>query len=201
MQWNLLTAQNLAIIDQEVSGNKFSSAEYEIVRRIIYESGDLDYYSLVSFSNDALSSGMAGLNARIPIIVDTSIIQKSVFSSLQLTFFNPVYSIEDISISDSVSMLENLARRYPSAIYVFGKNQMLLTSLLDFMPSQEILPSLIVTTVSGFIHKEAINMKLRDSSISHIRVDSCKGGVNLAVAIIDGLIDLAWTAKQLTLNN
>ncbi|BAQ60944.1 cobalt-precorrin-8x methylmutase [Geminocystis sp. NIES-3708] len=205
MKWNLLTAQNLAIIDQEVNRGKFSPAEYEIVRRTIYVSGDFDYHSLVSFSSNALQSGAAALSARVPIIVDTSILQTSITSLLQSTFLNPVYSVEAISSNivfeqKPSSILENLAYRYPYAIYVFGQNQIILDSLLDFIESQEIKPSLIITTASGFIYKEAINMKLRDSSISHIRVDSCKGGVNLAMAIIDGLIDLAWMAKQLTIN-
>ncbi|MBL1209463.1 precorrin-8X methylmutase [Geminocystis sp. GBBB08] len=202
MEWNLLTAQNLAIIDQEVSRGNFSPAEYEIIRRIIYVSGDFDYYSLISFTGNALKSGAAALSARVPILVDTPIIQTGIIPLLQTTFLNPVYCINENSTTlcfdlKNSLILPTLANRYPSAIYIIGQNQIILTSLLDLIPSQEIQPSLIITTASGFIHKEAINLKLRDSSISHIRIDSCKGGANLAIAIFNGLIDLAWNAKQL----
>lgn len=206
MKWNLLTAQNLAIIDHEVNRGKFSPAEYEIVRRMIYVSGDFDYYSLVNFTNNALLSGAAALSARVPIIVDTPILQSEITSLLQTTFLNPVYCIEEISVSaffeqKTSLILQSFANRYPSAIYLFSQNQIMLASLLDLIQSKQIQPSLIIATPSGFIHKEAINMKLRNCSVSHIRIDSCKGGVNLAIAIFDGLIDLAWTAKQLTINN
>jgi precorrin-8X/cobalt-precorrin-8 methylmutase len=201
MKWDLLTAQNMAIIDQEVSQGKFSPAQYEIVRRMIYVSGDLDYHSLVYFTTNALSSGAAALSARVPIIVDTLAIQAGINSLLQTTFLNPVYCLEQISIPVSFeqknsSILTTLANRYPSAIYIFGENQLLLASLLDFISLQKIQPSLIITTPAGFIHKEVINMKLKNSSLSHIRIDSCKGGVNLALAIFDGLIDLAWKENE-----
>lgn len=206
IKWNLLTAQNLAIIDQQISRGTFSPAEYEIVRRMIYVSGDFDYHSLVNFTGNALLSGAAALSARVPIIVDTPIIQVGITSLLQATFLNPVYCLEEIPVSaffeQKVSLiLRSFTNRYPSAIYLFGQNQIMLASLLDFIQSKQIQPSLIIATPFGFIHKEAINMKLRNCSVSHIRIDSCKGGVNLAIAIFDGLIDLAWTAKQLTINN
>ena len=40
MEWNLLTAQNLAIIDREIELHSFSPAEYEIIRRVIYQTAD-----------------------------------------------------------------------------------------------------------------------------------------------------------------
>ncbi|WP_373480184.1 precorrin-8X methylmutase [Geminocystis sp.] len=202
MEWNLLTAQNLAIIDQEVNQGNFSPAQYEIIRRVIYASGDFEYHSLVSFENNPLLSGAAALEARVPIFVDVSMIQGGILPLLQQTFLNPVYCLEEISAPVSLRqknswILQTLANRYDCAIYIIGQNQGMLLSLLDLIQTQQVKPSLIIATSSGFIHKEMINHKLKYSHISHIRIDSCKGGVNLAIAIFDGLIDLAWRAKEL----
>ena len=50
MEWHISDAQSLAIIDQEIENVKFSPAEYEIVRRVVYATADFEYYQLLQFS-------------------------------------------------------------------------------------------------------------------------------------------------------
>lgn len=206
MEWNLLTAQNLAIIDQEIDKSGFSSAEYEIVRRVICITGDLNYSSLVNFSPDALKSAVKALNHQTPIIVDTATIQAGIFYSLQQTFLNPIYCLENITLPISLrqsksSLLQHLGSRYYSPICIIGQSSGVLNSLLDLIESYSIQPSLIIATPSGFIRKEMMNHRLQASCIPHIRIDSSKGGTDQAIAIFSGLVDLAWIGKQLTVNN
>jgi precorrin-8X/cobalt-precorrin-8 methylmutase len=203
MEWNLLTCQNLALIDREIENHRFSPAEYEIIRRIVYASCDCEYQSLVVFAHQPLKIGAAALSARVPIIVDSSMIQAGINSALQLTFANPVYCLEEMSQPLSTSpkkawLLNHLAKRYPEAIYVIGKNQLLLANLLELIQSKQLDPSLIIATPAGFVKKEIVNHRLRDSLVSHIRIDSCKGGVHLAIAIFNGLVDLAWIVQEKT---
>lgn len=204
MEWNLLTCQNLAIISREVEKNNFSPAEYEIVKRIIYHTSDLEYQSLVVFAHNPLKIGAAALSARVPIIVDTPMIQAGINSSLQSTFANPVYCLEEVYQPLSAKqkkawILNNLSKHYPEAIYVIAQDQVLLATLLELIQSRELDPSLIIATPSGFVKKELINNRLRDSLVSHIRIDSSKGGVDVAIAILGGLIDLAWLGQQGTI--
>jgi precorrin-8X/cobalt-precorrin-8 methylmutase len=206
MEWNLLTAQNLAIIDQEIDKSRFSSAEYEIIRRIVCVTGDINYSSLVNFSANALTSAVKALNDRVPIIVDTATIQTGIFYSLQQTFLNPIYCLENISIPVSLRqkkswLLQHLSIRHHSPIYIIGQSSGVFTSLLDLVESYSIQPSLIIATSSGFIGKEINNNRLKESSVPHICIDSSKGGTDHAIAIFNGLVDLTWIGKQLTINN
>ncbi len=206
MEWNLLSCQNLAIISREISQKDFSPAEYEIIRRIVYTTADFEYQSLLVFAHQPLKIGAAALSARMPIIVDTPIIQAGINASLQLTFANPVYSLQEASqpVSSQQNktwILNNLCKRYPEAIYVIGEDQVLLATLLELIQTKSLDPSLIIFTASGFVKKELINYRLRDSMVSHIRVDGCKGGVNVAIAILSGLIDLAWIAQENTVSS
>ncbi|HCF26135.1 MAG TPA: precorrin-8X methylmutase, partial [Cyanobacteria bacterium UBA11049] len=50
MEWHLIDVQNLATIDREIGDRAFSPAEYEIVRRAIYATGDFEYQDLIRFS-------------------------------------------------------------------------------------------------------------------------------------------------------
>ena len=201
MEWNILTAQNLAIIERQVSNQSFSAGEYEIIRRLIYTTADFDYQSVTSFLHEPLSSGAAALMARVPVLVDTATIQAGIIGILQATFINPVYCIEDISLptglpSQKSKVWQTVFRRYPSAIYLIGENSLLLSSLLDLIQLQEIKPSLIIATPASFIGKEMMNNRLQNFPIPQIRIDNCKGGMGAAIAIFQGLVDLAWIAKN-----
>ncbi len=201
MEWNILTAQNLAIIDRKINRDSFSLSESEIIRRLIYTTADFEYQSIVSFLHEPLHSGAAALSARVPILVDSTIIQGGITNTLQDTFLNPVYCLDNISLpsglpSNKSKIWKTVARRYPSAIYIIGDNSLLLLSLLDLIEAQQIKPSLIIATPAGFIGKEMINSRLKNSPVSQIRLDSSKGGTGSAIAIFQGLVDLAWIARH-----
>lgn len=204
MEWNLLSCQNLAIISREIDKSRFSPAEYEIIRRVVYTTADFEYQSLLVFAHQPLKIGAAALSARMPIIVDTPIIQAGINASLQLSFANPVYCLQELSQPSSSQqnktwILKNLCKRYPEAIYVIGEDQVLLATLLELIQAKSFEPSLIIFTASGFVKKELVNYRLRDSFLPHIRIDDCKGGVNVAIAVLQGLIDLAWIAQEKTI--
>jgi precorrin-8X/cobalt-precorrin-8 methylmutase len=201
MEWNVLTAQNLVIIDREIGQHSFSPAEYEIIRRVIYETADFEYKSLLKFSQKPLKIGAAALAARSVIIVDVSMVQSGIASHLEQSFANPVYCLEDIlpplpQKNKKSWVLTTLVKRYPEAIFIIGQNQIILTALLDLLETEKINPALIIATSSGFVRKEIIYNKLKNSPFPHIRVDSCKGGVGVAVTILNSLIDLAWLAYE-----
>ncbi len=202
MEWNLLTAQNLAIIDRRVDISLFSPSEYEIIRRIIFASADLDYRFLVSFIYQPLEKGASALEARVPIIVDSPIIQVGISGILQRTFGNPVYCLDEIvpyffRKANRNILLNSLTKSYPHAIYIVGQNQLALLSLLDLQAQSSFFqPSLIVASYSGFVRKELINQRLHNSPIPHIRIDGTKGGCDVAIALFSGLIDLSWIRYQ-----
>lgn len=208
MEWNLLTAQNLAIIDREIGEHNFSPAEYEILRRVIYYTADLEYKSLLKFIHNPLKMGTAALTVRSTIIVDSSMIQVGIINNLQKTFLNPVYCIKDIANSSPKKnhiswALQSLLKRYPEAIFIIGENQLVLTALLELLElleSEAIHPALIIATPPSFIGTETIANKLENSLFPNIRIDSDKGGADVAVSIFNGLIDLAWLAHEQKIN-
>lgn len=200
MEWHLTDAQSLAIVDREIGDTSFTPAEYELVRRVVYETADFDYQSLLRFSPRSLQAGAAALAARSTIIVDVPMVQVGIVPHLQQTFANPVYcSTETITRPQKVKTqaawgMQTLGRRYPEAIFAIGQSQTALTGLIELIEAEEIKPALVIGTPSGFIGVEAAKQRLQDASIPYISVDSRKGSAVVAVAITNGLIDLAWQA-------
>ncbi|HIK38583.1 MAG: precorrin-8X methylmutase [Geminocystis sp.] len=197
MEWNILAAQNFNIIEQKIPKEGFSPAEYEIVRRVVYSSGDLEYAGQVKFAHQPLTAGAAALQKRVPIIVDAMAIRTEISTLLERTFVNPIACLD--SVATPQKQRQELALRHPQAIYVVGKNLLWLSLLLELVKSSQISPSLIVATPAGFTRKEKISRQLKLSNIPHIRVDSSKGGISPAIAIVKGLITLAWLAYNQTM--
>lgn len=200
MDWHITDAQSFAIIDREIVDTQLAPAEYEILRRVIYETADFEYQSLMRFSERALQAGAAALAARSTIVVDVPMVQVGITQNLQKTFANPVYcSTETITRPQKGKTkaewgIQTLARRYPEAIFVIGQSQTALTGLVELIEEQEIEPALIVGTPAGFVGANVAKGRLQDSQSPHLIVEGRKGSAVVAVAIVNGLVDLAWQA-------
>jgi precorrin-8X/cobalt-precorrin-8 methylmutase len=200
MEWHGSDAQSLAIIDREIGDHVFSPAEYEIVRRVIYATADFEYKSLIRFSEQALQAGAAALAARSTIVVDVPMVQVGISPHIQNTFANPVYCSMDALTRPQKEKtraawgIETLAKRYPEGIFILGEAQTSLTTLVELIEAEEIRPALVIGTPAGFVGVDAAKARLNDSMIQNIRVDGRKGSAVVAVAILNGLVDLAWQA-------
>ncbi|MEM6401466.1 MAG: precorrin-8X methylmutase [Cyanobacteria bacterium P01_D01_bin.116] len=216
MEWHVTDAQNLAIIDREIGGflafthsnddnpgnenSHFSPAEYEIVRRVIYATGDFEYKSLVEFSERALQASAAALASRSTVIVDDAKVQAGIAEEIQKTFANAVYCAIEAQTrpqKDKTRVawgMETLAKRYPEGIFVVGQAISPLTTLLNLIKSETIRPVLIIATPPQFTNIDSIKQSLQEFSIPNITIKSRKGGATVAAAILDGLVDLAWEA-------
>lgn len=198
MEWHVTDAQSLEIIDREIGEIELAPAEYEIVRRVIYATADFDYLSLLRFSTNALQAGASALSARCPIVVDVPMVQAGILSCLQKTFVNPVYcSTETITRPQKEKTqvawgMQTLARRYPEGIFVIGQSQTALKILVETIEQEEVKPALIIGTPSGFVGVEEAKTRLQNAAIPYISIEGRKGSAVVAVAILNGLIDLAW---------
>jgi precorrin-8X/cobalt-precorrin-8 methylmutase len=200
MEWHSTDAQSLAIIDREVGDHTLSPAEYEIVRRVIYSTADFEYKSLIYFSDFALQSGAAALAARTTIVVDVPMVQVGINTNIQNTFANPIYcSMEAITRPQKEKTraawgIETLAKRYPEGIFVVGQSQTALITLATLIKKEEIKPTLVIATPSGFLDVDAAKAMLSNALIPNICTQGRKGNAVVASAIVNGLVDLAWQA-------
>lgn len=200
MEWHVSDAQSLRIIDREIGDHAFSPSEYEIVRRVIYDTADFEYRSLIRFSEQALQAGAAALAARSTIVVDVPMVQVGITPNIQNTFANPVYcSMETLTRPQREKTraawgIETLARRYPEGIFVVGQAQTALSALTNLIEAEEIRPALVIGTPAGFVDVDEAKERLQDSLVPHIRIEGRKGSAVVAAAIVNGLVDLAWQA-------
>lgn len=200
MEWHVTDAQSLRIIDQEIGHHTFSPSEYAIVRRVIYATADFEYKSLIHFSDQALQSGAAALAARTTIMVDEPMVQVGVAPGIQSTFANPVYCGMDALTRPQKDKsraswgIETLAQRYPEGIFAIGSSQAALEALVNLIETDQVRPALVIGTPAGLMDIEPLKNRLQESLIPHIRINGRKGSAVVAVAILNGLVELAWQA-------
>ncbi len=200
MEWHVSDAQSLRVIDRTIGDHMFTPSEYELVRRVIYATADFEFASLIRFSEHALTSGAAALAARTTIVVDVPMVQVGIAPPIQETFVNPVYCSMDALTrpqkgkSKTAWGIETLAQRYPEGIFIVGESQTALESLVDLVENNQVRPALIIATPAGFLDVDVLKGRLQDTMVPHISINGQKGNPVLAVAIMTGLIDLAWQA-------
>ncbi len=189
MELTKTEANSLLAIDQEVGKHHFSPAEYEIIRRVIYETGDFDYLSHVHFSERALSAGAAALAARTAIVTDVPFIRAGIANATQTSFSNPIYCHIEGHHSHQLTIL---AKRYPEAIFMIGKETTGVSTFLNLLEQDEIQPAFAIITAPKLVDVEVMEENLAALTIPHIRVTGRKGSASVAMGIFNGLIDLAW---------
>jgi len=200
MELYITDAQALATIDQTVPENSLTPAEYEIVRRVIHETGDLEYLSLIHFSDKALQLGAAAIAARMTIIVDISMVQVGIADHVRQTFANPVFCSTEVIARPQIGKsqtdwgIQTLVQRYPEAIFLIGQSQSALSSLAELIDEGTVNPAFVVATPTSFLDEEIAKSRLQDADIPHICVYGQKGGPGVAVAIFKSLLNLTWLA-------
>jgi precorrin-8X/cobalt-precorrin-8 methylmutase len=197
MEWSIADVQGLAIVDREIGSHRFRPAEYELVRRVVYHTGDLDYVGLSGFAEGAIASGAAALAARTAIIVDVPMVMTGILPIIQSTFCNPVFCASAVppDAQDSRSLVAqgmvSLANQYPESIFIVGQEIAALNVLIELIEAEDIQPALVVGAAAGFMDADVSKERLQDSMVANIRVSSRKGGPGVAVALVNGLVALA----------
>ncbi|NJL84596.1 MAG: precorrin-8X methylmutase, partial [Chloroflexaceae bacterium] len=160
MEWTVSTAQSLAEIDREISLKdpaNFSPAEYEIVRRVVLATADLDYWHLLRFSAQAMPAGAAALVARTPVVVDGPMLQAGLSAVLENTFGNPIYCSLEIPTrsrngeSQAAWGMRAFAERYPQGLFVVGQEASVLTVLMELLEAEKIAPTLVIGAPAGIV--------------------------------------------------
>ena len=202
MDWHPATARALAEIDQSLRPEMdLPPALYEVARRIVYATGDSALASQLQISNSVLSAGAAALSARCAIVVDMPSIQVALMPVVQAGFANPLYcALEAITRPQRqrprvASGMETLAQRYPKGIYVIGQSAEALESLVVLIHKQLISPALVIAAPPGPGSAMTAKASLRQTNTPWISLEGSRGGIAIATALMDALIELTYYSR------
>lgn len=198
MDWHRRTAHCLAVLDQQLSPHDLRPAAYEVARRVIYETGDREILAQLQLGPGALQAGAVALAARCPLVVDSPAIQVALLPRLQGSFANPLYCGLGTTVVRPQRQLppeawamDALAQRHPRGMFVIGQGAIALESLVALIKRQAIAPALVIATPPAWDQTTtAAKTTLRESGVPYITMANGRGGVTLAIAIAEALIEL-----------
>jgi precorrin-8X/cobalt-precorrin-8 methylmutase len=194
--------QSFAVIDKEIGEHNFSPAEYAIARRVIHSTADFEFAQLIRFSEDAIASGITGLQHQTPIITDVGMVKQGVAGMVAKTFGNPVIAaVEQAPVAlpgktRTETGLMQCLEKFPDAIFVIGNAPTALLALCAQLPASSIQPALVIGAPVGFISVIESKEALAQTRVPQIRVEGRKGGSPVAAAILNALIVLAWEQQR-----
>jgi len=199
--------RSFELIDREAPDRRgFSLEQWEIVRRMIHTTGDVNLAESVRFSPDAIESAIAALRRGVAIYTDSNMI-RSGLSLARLRSVNSDYAanritchVADVDVAQEASdnslprslfAIRKARAQLDGGIVVFGNAPVALLELNRMIIEDGVRPALVVAMPVGFVHVVESKEELALLGVPFIGIQGRRGGSPLAVATLHALCTLA----------
>lgn len=200
-----IEAESFRMIDEEAGRHSWGPAEWQIVRRAIHTSADFEYVRSMLMSPDAVTKGVAALQAGHGVITDTTMALSGISKarldpfgiSVKCLVADPVVAkaAEKLGVTRSLMAMRTAAADPANGIFVIGNAPTALFELLRLVREEGVRPALIVGLPVGFVgaaeSKEELVRVAGEFGIPYIANRGRKGGSNVAAAVMNALLILA----------
>jgi precorrin-8X/cobalt-precorrin-8 methylmutase len=203
---NEILCESFRIIDTEIGAHSFDLREWQVVRRIIHASGDVEMARLVQFNPGAVTAGIEALRGRTPIITDVRMVAAGINAALCESlglevrcFLNNAAVDEDAAAQGRTrcaAAMERAIAAFPKAVYVVGNAPTALAALTAAVRRGQARPRLVVAMPVGFVGVLESKEEALSLPAPVIAVGGRRGGSAVAAAAINALLVLASEDHQ-----
>jgi precorrin-8X/cobalt-precorrin-8 methylmutase len=194
---------SFAIIDAETGPHAFPPAQWQVVRRVIHATADFEFQHLMTFSEDAIASGVRALTRGCPVIVDVKMIAAGLNEQRLAAYGCEVHSfisdpdvIERARERNSTRAIESIRKAHAlgllqGAVIAIGNAPTALLELVRMVKEEALRPALVVGVPVGFVSAAESKDALTASGAPFIAARGRKGGSPIAVAVLHALLALS----------
>lgn len=206
-----IETRSFEIIDQETQSDRFSSEEWQVVRRMLHTTADFSLMDMVSFSDDAIDAAVSALGSGSPIFTDSNMIRTGL-SLARLRQVCPEYQPDKVVCYVADAEVAQQAERdgLPRSLFavrkakpmlhggiaLFGNAPVALMELNRMIVEDGIRPALVVAMPVGFVHVTESKDELMTLNVPYVAVTGRRGGSPLAVSVIHALCTVAMMRKE-----
>ncbi len=197
-----IEAESFRIIEAEAGSHSWSPSEWPVVRRAIHTSADFDYLRSMTFSPDAVPSGITALQTGRGLVTDTTMALAGINKRLLARFggdFSCHVADPDLALTAgkegltrSILAMRRAAADPSNGIFVIGNAPTALFELLRLVREEGLRPNLIIGLPVGFVGAEeskgALIREASEFNIPFITNRGRKGGSNVAAAVVNALL-------------
>lgn len=204
---NEIITESFRIIEREMGMHGFAAEDWQVVRRMIHASGDLEIARSIHIRPGAVRAGVRAFREEVPIVTDTRMtaagIRQQELRALKIDLH---CAIDDPEVSRmagaqgrtrSACALEKLAAQVGEAVYVVGSAPTALSALCAAVRDGTARPRLLIAMPVGFVAVVESKEEALTLDVPLIAVRGRKGGSALATAAVNALLLLAAAEPML----
>ncbi|WP_298615145.1 cobalt-precorrin-8X methylmutase [uncultured Thermosynechococcus sp.] len=192
---------SFAIIDREIGAHNFDPPSYAILRRMIHSTADFELKELLEISPGAIAHMTQALRSGVPIITDVAMVSVGIQTMVSRTFQNPIITALDDGSHTAAGQTRSAAgmirawEQWPSGLFVIGNAPTALLALCDRLQETPVPPAGVIGVPVGFVNVVESKTALAQLPVPQIRVAGRKGGSPVAAAIVNALLELAYSEE------
>ena len=199
--WNPkeIEVKSMAIVDEYLTGYTFTSAEKDVVKRIIHTTGDPEILSSVLFHPHAARDGIKALRGGANVFTDVNMLKAGINAKTLNGFGGEIFCgvaeeevvqfAKDEGITRSAAAMRIYGKRLNGAVIAIGNAPTALFEVLDLIEKGIAKPALIVGTPVGFVGaKESKELMIEKNPVPYITVIGTRGGSPIAACIVNALM-------------
>lgn len=194
--------KSFEIITKELGDIVLSDEIAPIVKRVIHTTADFDYLNNLVFSENAVKTALNCIKNGCCIVTDTNMALSGINKmTLKKSGSEAVCFMadEDVALKAkqqnstraSISM-EKAAEIKRPLIFAIGNAPTALIKLDELINQNKIKPALIIGVPVGFVNVVESKQLIMDQNIPYIVAKGRKGGSNVAAAIVNALLYMAF---------
>lgn len=196
---------SFAAIDREAC-RTYPDGQWEIIRRMIHTTGDIELAKDIRISEDAIQAGIAALREGKPLYTDSNMIRAGL-SLARLRKVNAAYApdrifchvadpdVAELAVRSGLPRSLYAARKAKSTldggIALFGNAPVGLLELNRMIIEEGVQPALVLAMPVGFVHVIESKEEFLSLQIPHVAIIGRRGGSGLAVSALHAFCTLA----------
>jgi precorrin-8X/cobalt-precorrin-8 methylmutase len=196
-----IMAESFRMIDAEVGAHAFDAMEWQVVRRLIHASGDLEVARLVHVQRDAVRAGVQTLREGLPIVTDVRMVASGIrqpaLQALGVTLHcfidapDVARVAQETGRTRSFCAMQKAVAEVGTAVYVIGNAPTALLALSACVQQGLVMPALVVAMPVGFVSVVESKEQALTLACPVITVRGRKGGSAMAAATVNALLLMA----------
>ena len=194
--------RSFEIITQELGERVLPPEQAPVIKRVIHTSADFDYADNLCFSAHAVENALAAIRAGADIVTDTKMAMAGISKPTLAKSGGEVHcfmSDEDVAAearargtTRAVVCMEKAAALKKPLIFAIGNAPTALLRLEELVQAGTVRPALIIGVPVGFVNVVESKERIMGLDVEYIVARGRKGGSNVAAAIVNALLYMAY---------